>query len=73
MLLVGDATVSWYVHHYEIAARLDLSEDYGFGLLTFLIDCAVAVVTLPFTLFAGWRLSRRIQRALVANRAAGSI
>lgn len=73
LFLTGEATVSWNRHHYGIAARLDLSEDYGFGMLALLIDCAVAMAALPFTFFAGWHLSGRVQNAWASNQAAGCI
>ena len=63
----GEAAVAWYMHHYAITSRLDLSEDYGFGMLSLAVECAAALVALPFALFSGWRLSGRIYAAVVAN------
>lgn len=61
LFLAGEATVAWYLHYYAVAPRLELSEDYGFGMLGFFVQCATAVVVLPLAVFAGWRLSGRIQ------------
>jgi hypothetical protein len=61
LFLAVEATVAWYLQYYAIASRLELSEDYGFGMLVFFVQCATAVVALPLAMFAGWRLSARIQ------------
>lgn len=70
LFLAGEVTAAWYMHHYNIAARNELSEDYGFGMLAFAIGCAVATATLFFAFFVGWRFSGRIART---NDAGSSI
>lgn len=55
--LVGEAVAYWYRHHHQIAERIDLSEDYGFGMIVFLVDGVALLVSLPFALYWGWRLS----------------
>lgn len=69
LFLASEITRTWYMQHYAVASRLELSEDYGFGMLGFFVLCVIAVVVLPFTALAGWRLSGRLQRAVVANPA----
>lgn len=61
LFLAGEATVTWHLQYYVIASRRELSEDYGFGMLVFFVQCVAAVVALPLAVFAGWRLSARIQ------------
>jgi hypothetical protein len=34
--LAGEVAVAWYMQHYSVAARVDLSNDMGFGMLGFL-------------------------------------
>ena len=60
LYLAGEATVAWYLHHHAVASRIELSEDYGFGMLVSFVLCATAAVALPLAIFAGWRLSGRI-------------
>lgn len=67
LFLVGEATVAWYMHHYAVVSRLELSEDYGFGMLGFFVECTTAIVALPIAIFASWRLSGRVQAAAVAS------
>lgn len=55
--LVGEAVAYGYMHHYSIADRAELSEDYGFGMIAFLVDGMALLVSLPFALFLGCRLS----------------
>jgi hypothetical protein len=62
LFLASEITCTWYMNHYAVASRLELSEDHGFGMLGFLVMCVTAVVLLPFTAIAGWRLSGRLQR-----------
>ncbi len=67
LFLASEIAGTWYMQHYALASRLELSEDHGFGMLGFLVTCVTAVVLLPFTALAGWRLSGRLHRAVVAN------
>lgn len=64
-LLAGEVTAEMYTHHHGIAARVDLSEDYGFGMLAMLIGCVAALLALPLAALAGWRLSGRFWKALI--------
>ncbi len=60
----GEATVAWYMNHYGVPARSDLSEDYGFGMLATVVWLASFLLALPFTCFVSWRLSGRLVRAM---------
>lgn len=59
----GEATVAWYMSHYSVPARVELSEDYGFGMLALFVDAASALVALPLASFFAWRMSGRLARA----------
>jgi hypothetical protein len=65
--LGGEATVAWYMQHYAVTARADLSNDMGFGMLGFVVVCISTLVSSPLALFAGWRLSGRLASSVMAN------
>ena len=67
VFLAGEATVAWYMNHYGVSARIELAEDYGFGMLTLFVWCASGLIALPFVAFGAWRMSGRLQRILLAN------
>ena len=67
VFLAGEATVAWYMNHYGVSARTELSEDYGFGMLTLFVWCASGLIALPLVAFGAWRMSGRLERILLAN------
>jgi hypothetical protein len=58
--LAVEITVAWYMRSYGIAQRVDLSNDYGFGVLASAVMVGVTLVSglLSFTL--AWRMSGKI-------------
>lgn len=71
--LAGEATVAWYMHRYQIATRIELSEDYGFGMLALLVECGAALVAVPLLLIVGWRASGRLLRSGAEGSSDGEV
>lgn len=67
LFVAGEATVAWYMSHYGVPARIELSEDYGFGMLALFVEGTSALLALPFASFVAWRMSGRLARAMVAS------
>ena len=57
LFVSGEATVAWYMNHYGVPARIDLSEDYGLGMLATVVWVASFLLALPFACSVSWRLS----------------
>ena len=55
--LVGKAVSYGYRHYYSIADHVDLSDDFGLGLIGFLVAGIASLVSIPFAIYWGWRLS----------------
>lgn len=51
----AEAYVAWYMNHYDIAIRAELSDDYGFGMLGFLISLTSIAVGFPLGAYLGWK------------------
>lgn len=48
-----------YMHEHEITDRVELSEDYGFGMLALLAMSLSFVIGFVFGLKASWNLTKR--------------
>lgn len=60
MIAAGEAVIAWYMHHYAVPSRLELSEDMGFGMLMLAVWGA-SFFTLPIWGFLGWYLVHRLK------------
>lgn len=58
--LAAETYVSWYMAHYGVVVRADLSEDYGFGILGLMISVLTFTVSFAVVGWLIWRLSRRL-------------
>jgi len=61
-LVAIESYVAWYMNHYDISVRAELSEDYGFGMLGFLISLISIAVGFPLGAYLGWKAMRAFVR-----------
>lgn len=60
IMIVGELIVYFYMKVFSINNRIDLSEDYGFGMLITAADVLVGLVTFPLViLFFGMYIYKR--------------
>ena len=52
--VVSEIILQWYMYHYGITIRADLSEDYGFGMLVFFGVLITALFAFPISLYYAW-------------------
>lgn len=55
------------MNHYDMPVDIDLSNDYGLGMLLMFVCGASLFIALPFVVFGAWRLAGRLQRIVLAN------
>lgn len=53
--VISEAIVFWYMHHYGIAVRAELSEDMGFAMLVGFYFLLFTPVSLIVSLFICWK------------------
>jgi hypothetical protein len=58
--LAVEITVAWYMRNYGIAQRVDLSNDYGFGMLASAVVVGVTLVSGLLSFILAWRMSGKI-------------
>jgi hypothetical protein len=54
-LIAGEFLLTWYMNHYGISVRAELSEDYGLGMLTLLKSVIVFAIAFPVAAYFCWR------------------
>jgi len=57
-----EAYVAWYMNYYDIPVRAELSEDYGFGMLGFLVSLISIAVGFPLGAYLGWKTTSTCAR-----------
>lgn len=52
-----------YMQYYDIPQRSDLSEDYGFGIVSFFFSLLVIIIILPL---ATWRVWKKLSNKFIS-------
>ena len=56
----SELMVAWYMNEAQVTNRIELSEDYGFGMLTLLTCFAAFVLALPIAIKGSLVLGRKL-------------
>ena len=58
--LVEELLLVWYMWHQNMSARAEISEDYGFAMLSVAVGVAAFAVAFPTTFYYLQRFSKRL-------------